>query len=157
MDMILANENDIYIFFEVIRQLEPKSILDVGMFLKRIGSVSRKVMDGEIEDNIMLNGVDFFPEIQFPVWNTIYDTYVTYEEFGEAKVEKYYDLVVALGWKQLQNKIAGQNLLTEVMKAARFVLVDSGAKREIAHMYNLKVIDLAVDKEIYYLLDIGED
>ena len=52
--MILKNENDIYLYFETIEQLEPKHILDVGMFLKRIGSVSRKVMDREVLADIRL-------------------------------------------------------------------------------------------------------
>ena len=58
--MILKNENDIYIYFETIAQLEPKTILDVGMFLKRIGSVSRKAMDGGVPEDVRLDGVDFF-------------------------------------------------------------------------------------------------
>lgn len=66
--MIIRNENDIYIYFEVITQLEPRKILDIGMFLKRIGSVARKVMDEELSEELVLDGVDLFPEIDFPVW-----------------------------------------------------------------------------------------
>lgn len=70
--MIIKSENSIYIFYEIIRQLEPNSILDMGMFLKRVGSVSTKIMGREIPEQIVLDGVDFFPEISFPVWDTIY-------------------------------------------------------------------------------------
>ena len=44
----MLKKNDIYIFFETMKQLEPHSILDIGMFFKRIGAVSRNAMDEEI-------------------------------------------------------------------------------------------------------------
>ena len=37
----ITNDNDIFVFFEIISQTSPRSILDVGMFLKRIGAVTR--------------------------------------------------------------------------------------------------------------------
>ena len=40
--MILKNENSIYMFYEVIEQLESEKILDVGMFLKRVGRCQGK-------------------------------------------------------------------------------------------------------------------
>ena len=66
--MILKNENDIYMYFETIEQLAPQRVLDIGMFLKRIGSVSRKVMDREVPAEVCLDGIDLFPQFQFPVW-----------------------------------------------------------------------------------------
>ena len=65
--MILKNENSIYMFYEAIEQLEPEKILDVGMFLKRTGAVSRKVMSRDIPEDRQLTGIDFFPELTFPV------------------------------------------------------------------------------------------
>ena len=75
--MILTNETDIYTFFEIIDKSEAGSILDVGMFLKRIGSVSRQVKEKEIPRDRILTGVDYFEEIQCPVWNNIYDKIYT--------------------------------------------------------------------------------
>ncbi len=62
--MILKNENDIYMYFETIEQLAPQRVLDIGMFLKRIGSVSRKVMDREVPAEVCLDGIDF-PNFSF--------------------------------------------------------------------------------------------
>ena len=52
--MILRNENSIYMFYEIVEQLEPASILDMGMFLKRAGSVSRKIMDRKCQRRLYL-------------------------------------------------------------------------------------------------------
>ena len=79
--MILKNENSIYMFYEAIEQLEPEKILDVGMFLKRTGAVSRKVMSRDIPEDRQLTGIDFFPELTFPVWNMIYDQIETAESY----------------------------------------------------------------------------
>ena len=58
-------ENDIYLYFETVQQLEPQRVLDIGMLLKRAGSVSRKAMNREVVEGIQLDGVDFFPEMNF--------------------------------------------------------------------------------------------
>ena len=40
---MVRDKNIMYIFCEVINQLEPESILDIGMFFKSIGGESRIV------------------------------------------------------------------------------------------------------------------
>lgn len=88
--MILTSETDIYAFFEIIDRTEAVSILDVGTFLKRIGSVSRQVKDKEITTDKKLIGVDFFHEVVCPVWNTIYDAiYKPNEIFFKENHQKY--------------------------------------------------------------------
>lgn len=72
-DIMIRRANDAYIFLEVIDQLEPASVLDVGMFMKRAGFVARQVMDKELPRGIRLDGVDFFPEVSLPIWQGIYD------------------------------------------------------------------------------------
>lgn len=94
--MILTDETDIYAFFEIIDRTEADSILDVGMFLKRIGSVSRQVKDKEISMEKKLIGVDFFPEISCPVWKTIYDSVFGVEEFFSPKNNQKYQLAMVL-------------------------------------------------------------
>ena len=41
---MVRDKNIMYIFCEVINQLEPESILDIGMFFKSIGGVSRQIL-----------------------------------------------------------------------------------------------------------------
>ena len=98
--MILKNENDIYIFFEAIEQLEPGRVLDVGMFLKRIGCVSRKAMNREVPEETQLDGVDFFPETNFPVWDGIYDSVLDVDGFAAKGTPDLYGLAVVLGTEE---------------------------------------------------------
>ncbi|WP_075721639.1 hypothetical protein [Roseburia sp. 499] len=102
--MILTYETDIYAFFEVIDRTEADSILDVGMFLKRIGSVSRQVKDKEIPADKKMVGVDFFPEIVCPVWNTIYDAIYKPEEIFSSENHQKYELAVMIQVEELAHK-----------------------------------------------------
>lgn len=72
-DFIITNENDIYVYFELIKQLNPKAILDAGMFLKRIGAVARAARGCELHPQMHLTGVDVFPGYDFPIYHRIYD------------------------------------------------------------------------------------
>ena len=49
-NIVISDENMNYIFFQVINRIEAKRVLDVGMFLKRTGSVSRGMMDEKISE-----------------------------------------------------------------------------------------------------------
>lgn len=55
--MMITDRNDIYLYFEWIKQTKPVNILDFGIFLQRIGAVSRQVMNCEIPKDIVLEGV----------------------------------------------------------------------------------------------------
>lgn len=72
-NMIITNENDIYVYFELIRQTAPETILDIGMFLKRIGAVARSARGCELPPGVWLTGVDVFPDYDFPIYHSVYD------------------------------------------------------------------------------------
>ena len=111
--MILKNENSIYMFYEAIEQLEPEKILDVGMFLKRTGAVSRKVMSRDIPEDRQLTGIDFFPELTFPVWNMIYDQIETAESYYKKQDTEKYDLAVVFGAEDFQKKVSMDKIITK--------------------------------------------
>lgn len=94
--MILTNETDMYAFFEMIDRTEADRILDVGMFLKRIGAVSRQIKDKEISREKKLTGIDFFTEIDCPIWNTIYDSVYQPDEFFLPENNQTYELAMVL-------------------------------------------------------------
>lgn len=152
--MILANENDIYIFFEIIEQLEPKSILDLGMFLKRVGSVSRNIMNREMPCDIRLDGVDFFPEINFPVWNNIYDEIIDYKTYFGNNQNRKYDCTILLGTEELKKAVPFSEIIKAVEENTRYMLVSCDS--EIMIQKKHKIVDLKVENDTYYLMDFGE-
>lgn len=62
-----------FLYFKMIQEEPEGPILDIGMFLKRIGAVSRRVLDIEIPKTTVLNGVDAPGTPSFPVYEKIYD------------------------------------------------------------------------------------
>jgi hypothetical protein len=72
---------DISFFLQCVEQISPQSILDIGMFLKRVGCISRQALDVEIDPTCILDGTDCMPDIQVPIYHTIYDHILPLEDF----------------------------------------------------------------------------
>lgn len=152
--MIIKNENSIYIFFQMIEQIKPQSVLDMGMFLKRVGSVSRKIMGCEVPAFVQLDGIDFFPEVSFPIWNRIYNQILPADRYFETEQEKRYDLAIVLGAEELQKK----RCLQEIIKRAalsHYVLTDKMASEWNAQDKLVRVTDMTVEEDTYFLLEFG--
>lgn len=92
-DAVITDADEIYTYFEVIRQLSPLRILDVGMMLKRMGTVSRQAMHCEISQAVRLDGVDFYPEAELPIYHAVYDHICSVEQLPD----EVYNLSVCLG------------------------------------------------------------
>jgi len=151
--MILANENSIYIYYEAIKQLEPKRILDVGMFLKRIGNVSRCAMECEVPAEIRLVGVDFFPEVSMPVWEAIDDEIIGIDTFEEIAGEKQYDLAIAFGMAKGKEQMDIRQYFEQMAICARYILIDDILPYLSELQKEWKIHDLHVDEDTYYLLE----
>lgn len=122
--MILTDETDIYAFFEIIDRTETDSILDVGMFLKRIGAVSRQVKDKEIPVEKKMTGVDFFPEIDCLVWNTIYDSIYGSNEFFLPENNRTYELAMVLQLEHCVDKEESVQMWNWLSTHVSFFLTD---------------------------------
>ncbi len=154
--MILRSENSIYLFYEVIEQIEPETILDVGMFLKRTGAVSRKIMSREVPECAELTGIDFFPEINFPVWHMIYDCIVDAGQYFKTEDDKTYDLTVLLGLRELKEKIPFEQIVERISESSRYILSDEWDPLWSTTEGFLDVVDIKMDADIFYLLKFEE-
>lgn len=152
--MIIKNENSIYIFFQMIEQLKPQSVLDMGMFLKRVGSVSRKIMGCEVPDGVQLDGIDFFPEVSFSIWETIYQKTLTAERYFETECEKKYDLAVVLGIEELQKRRCLQDMIKRAA-LSHYVLTDKMTPEWSTQDKFVGVMDMTVEEDTYFLLEFG--
>lgn len=157
--MIIPKENDSYIYFEVIKRLEAMRILDVGMHLKRIGAVSRCAMNEEVPENAFLVGVDFYPELNFPVWSNIYDRIISKDNLlgcQKEMVSQTYELTVMLGMGELTKQAAFPDIVRSICVQTRYVLSDELSEEWKRERPQLKIIDISVDRDRYYILDMGE-
>lgn len=134
--MILTNGTDIYTYFEVIEQVEPNSILDVGMFLKRIGSVSRQVKDKEILPEKKLTGVDFFPEFRCPVWTTVYNEIYKPDNFFVPENKKEYDLAVLFQLEEYVKKDIVLDMWKWLLFHSKYLVTDWNMK-EVEQMISV--------------------
>lgn len=94
--MILHDADRLYIYTELIKQIEPNSILDIGMFMKRYGAISRQVITAEIPKDVWFVGVDYMPEVDIPIYHEIYDEILEMDEVMKQYADQKFELIYAL-------------------------------------------------------------
>lgn len=152
--MILNSETDIYAFFEIIDRAEAASILDVGMILKRIGSVSRQVKDKEITTDKKLIGVDFFPEVVCPVWNTIYDVIYKPNEIFLQENHQKYELAVVMQLEKCMDKEEVRPMWKWLSTHISYIMTDWKLE-EVKKMIIFKnVQEIVVDDKLYWFITL---
>lgn len=152
--MILTNETDIYAFFEIIDRTEARSILDVGMFLKRIGGVSRQVKEKEISPDKELIGVDFFPETACPVWNTIYDKIYRPNEIFLPDNHQEYELAVVLQLEKCMDEAESFSMWAWLSAHVSYILTDWRSD-EVKKMTGFKAVrEITVDNKSYWFITL---
>jgi hypothetical protein len=80
-DYYITNKNDMFMYIEALRRFEPESVLDIGMFLKRVGAISRSIGDWDISCTCLIDGVDFAPQVKAEVYSRVYDDIETWQDF----------------------------------------------------------------------------
>ena len=58
----ITDADMIFFYLSMLDYLKPRRVLDIGMFLKRAGFISRQAMAQEISEEIVLCGIDVFLE-----------------------------------------------------------------------------------------------
>ncbi len=97
MNYLLCDKNEIFPFFESIRQLKAKAVLDLGMVLHGCGAISRFVADAIVEPDVFLCGITGALDETPAVYHAVYNEVLTPEELVSGKSEKNrFDLSVCL-------------------------------------------------------------
>ncbi len=158
-EIVITNKNDMFVTLETIAQLEPGAILDIGMFFKRIGCISRTIMDYTIPKNTILDGIDLYEHLSFPVWNNIYNKIICYQ--GSASIPDYpYQLVIALGIQRLLEcmNLPDLSALIKMIKYhAHYLLINEyTGLRAFLLQHHLDAHYIQSEEYTYYLIKIGE-
>lgn len=151
--MRIRKQNDIFAYFETIGMLEPKSILDAGMFLKRVGSVSRQMMNREVPKEVRLEGIDFFPEISFAPWDNIYDEIYIWQKFLEEPWGRYYELGIVFGFGAWKEGPDTEEFFQRVRDCCDYLLLDGLAGKEIKNIEASKIRNFYLEGDVYYFID----
>lgn len=88
-------KEDLYVYYEVIKQIGPESIIDVGMFLMRVGNISRQSMSCEIDGTITLDGI-CFDKKHLPIYGVVYNEIVPVDALWSDDISCRYELGLAI-------------------------------------------------------------
>ena len=55
---MISNENTMYMYCNVLGQIEPEKILDIGLFYRQIGGVSRTILNSDVPKKCFITGID---------------------------------------------------------------------------------------------------
>lgn len=148
--MYITNENDIFTYFSVINDICPTSIIDVGMFLKRIGAVSRQARGVEISRDIRLDGIDIFPDINPKVFNVIYD-----EMYDLSLLENgnKYDLMIMLRTDSVFADREAEKIWNWAKQNVKYVFTSCETEFELEELKKKgNVRDIRLEKELYAIV-----
>lgn len=95
---MINNENIMYMYCNVLGQTEPEKILDIGLFYRQIGGVSRTILNSDVPKKCFITGIDLENSKNYGVYNTIYDEIIRTEDIAGLS-DAEYDLAVFLDKK----------------------------------------------------------
>ena len=96
---MIVNKNTMYVFCEVIKQLEPDRVLDAGMFIESIGGITRQILDMGVPEEYYMTGVRIKRTDNLNVYNNIYNDIIDINKISELMCitqENYISLVCFL-------------------------------------------------------------
>lgn len=130
----ITDSNAMFCYFEMIEKLGAKSVLDAGMFLKRIGAISRQMAGVSVSADTILCGIDFYEEIHLPIFRDIYDEIKTWNDFADClesgaecftcMESRKFDLAVMLYGNQVLNDSEKVRIIEYFMQKANGILTD---------------------------------
>lgn len=145
------NDNDLYVYFEVINQIEPDSCIDFGPFLKLCGCVSRQVKNYEISGDMKLAAVDFFPSENLKVYGTIYDEFIAPEDIVSCDTE--YELAMGIGIESCIAPSEISGIIEWISAHCKHFFTDMRCEQLISKEVLVK--DVVVDDNHYYIYFLG--
>ena len=147
-DYFMGAQEDIILYFQAIREMGAKKVLDVGMTLKRFGALDRNIANIRMTEGVRLSGVDLKPEWQVDVYSCIYDSIFTVDDFIALPVTKKnmkgYQLAVMLRLRSLFGAEKHDEILKKVCRLSAAVIVsDNGTESEYYRNYgNISPIEV---------------
>lgn len=126
MQTIFCNSNSyLNCYIEIIRQICPESILDIGMLMKRYGMLCRQVGEYEIDSKANITGIDYLADYKVGVFDHIYNQIITQKELLNGSYKQNPDLVFFLD-PSLFFLIEEQKIIWQwVINHARYVVTNS--------------------------------
>lgn len=149
----ITGQNDIFLYYEVMDQIKPESVLDIGMLLKRVGAISRQIKGREIERGIVLDGVDFRQEIHAGVYEMVYDHIYGLDNWMTDRQYELCFMFCAEGYISLKKQ---EDMALWLRKHTRYLVTDM-SQVEAVFAKNAECRALYVEDSRYYIVIFGKD
>ena len=121
----INDSDDLFLYFTIIKQMQPQTVLDIGMFLKRIGALCRQVCNSEIPLQIELDALDYMQD-DFPIYRKVYNNLYRNGEFPEKK----YDMIIALYLSELIDSKELERIWAYALKNGKVFVVEATKEAE---------------------------
>lgn len=150
----ITDRDSFYFFFEAIKNTHPNSILDIGMFLKRIGALSRGILSYSIPEDILLDGVDCMPEVEVPIYHSIYNSICSLEDFltQKKRPDISYDMISFLFLEPICSKEQIENLCKWIMGHCTYAICEPNPA--ILHYFSSyqNVFTITLNQSAFYIV-----
>ena len=147
-----VNCNDMYVYLECAKQLEVLSILDAGMLFRQIGGISRGLSGGAIDEDCYIAGIDMGELQNFPVYNVIYNTIISIDNYRSQLEDEKFDLGVMLGNLNFDNAKQLEQLLDFMSGHCKYLIVSMKYVSMVDKYVPQKVF--RVDDDMYALFNV---
>lgn len=131
IDLIKKDPKVDGVYFYIINDLMPDSVLDIGMLLKRNGSVTRSAGGLSISWQMILDGVDVMPDLKAGVYSVIYNHITSLDDFisevCSGHFEKRYDLIVAFDLCDFIDDKQAEIIIPSLLNNSESLLLDSSS------------------------------
>lgn len=152
---MITDTDVMYVYCEIINQLEAQKILDIGMFFKAVGAVSRSILDMQIPQEYNITGVDIDKMPYLDIYDTIYNRITDVEELFKCAYQKEkYDLITFIGAeKEKLSDVARKNILVKLAENAKNILTYNDDEA-LLEKYGT-VISVTINDKKYALATVG--
>lgn len=149
----ISNTDDIFVYLQIIKQTDSGSILDIGLFLKRIGAISRNIRGESIPDDAFLYGIDPCPEIEMAVFYTIYNGICHVSAISDM-ADKHFDLAIMLRPEGIFTKEQIEKCYDFISSHSKKLLINSSQKNDIGRFVSGKITEYSSGADSYCLIHI---
>ena len=138
----MYNGNDLFVYFEVINNIAPNRVLDIGPYLKSIGGVSRQVDGKAIPNDIILDAVDTMESVPLEIYEIIYNEIYAINSMPKSK----YNLSILL--MDIRDNENYEEWVEKLICNSEYLLIK---EEYIGNLFleNYKYKELSVDNDKY--------
>lgn len=140
---MITNKDTMYTFCEIIKQLEPDKLLDIGLFYKAIGSVARNILDIDIPESCYITGVTSEDISKVFIYRTIYNKIIDNNKFIEGGCKEY---KLAIMLSDSVSEEYKPLLVVSALKSASYLLLYKSDKKYLPGDYNLGNVKVINDE-----------